>query len=91
MDMATNGRKVEIFTAGCSACDETVALVQSLACASCDVEVLDMKQPDVTERAKGYGIRSAPAGVIDGKLATCCAGRGPDAGTLQAAGLGQRA
>jgi len=26
---------------------------------------------------------------IDGKLADCCAGRGPDAATLKAAGIGQ--
>ncbi len=84
-------RKVEVFTAGCPACDEAVSLVNSLACDSCNVEVLDMKQPGIAERAKGYGIRSVPAIVIDGKLAGCCSGRGPDAETLKAAGIGQRA
>jgi hypothetical protein len=33
--------------------------------------------------------RSVPAVVIDGKLADCCTGRGPDEATLRAAGLGQ--
>jgi glutaredoxin len=84
-------RKVEVFTAGCPACDEAVALVKSLACDSCDVEIHDMKQPGIAERAKGYGVRSVPAVVIDGTLANCCSGRGPDADTLKAAGLGQRA
>jgi glutaredoxin 3 len=84
-------RKIEVFTAGCPACDETVSLVNSLACESCEVEIHDMKQPAVAERAKGYGIRSVPAVVIDGKLADCCSGRGPDADTLEAAGLGRRA
>ena len=56
----TNKRKVEVLTAGCPACDEAVALVKSLACDSCDVEVLDMKQPNIAERARGYGIRSVP-------------------------------
>ena len=88
---ATNKRKVEVFTAGCPACDEAVSLVKSLACDSCEVEVLDMKEPSVSERAKGYGVRSVPAIVIDGKLASCCSGRGPDAETLRAAGLGQKA
>ncbi len=87
----TSKRKVEIFTAGCPACDEAVTLVKSLACDACEVEVLDMKEPNVSERAKGYGVRSMPAIVIDGNLAGCCSGRGPDADTLRAAGLGQKA
>lgn len=82
-------RKVEIFTAGCPACDEIVKLVQSIACPSCDVNVLDMHDPNVASRAKGLGVRSAPAVVLDGKLADCCSGRGPDETTLRSAGLGQ--
>jgi glutaredoxin len=84
-------RRIEVFTAGCPACDETVSLVNSLACESCEVEIHDMKQPAVAERAKGYGIRTVPAVVIDGKLADCCSGRGPVADTLKAAGLGRKA
>jgi len=86
--MATK-RKVEIFSAGCATCDETIALVKSTACPSCDVTVLDMKDPKVASRAKSLGIRSVPAVVINGKLADCCQGRGPDVSTLRAAGLGQ--
>jgi len=48
-----------------------------------------MKDLAVASRAKSLGIRSVPAVVIDGKLADCCAGRGPDEARLQAAGLGQ--
>lgn len=86
---ATKNRKVEIFTAGCSVCDDTVNLVKSLACDSCEVEVLDMKQAEVAKRAKGYGVRSVPAVVIDGKLPDCCKGGGCDPDVLRAAGLGQ--
>lgn len=86
--MATK-RKVEVFSAGCPACQETVALVNSIACPSCEVSVLDMHDPKVASRAKGLGIRSVPAVVIDGKLADCCTGRGPDEATLRAAGMGQ--
>jgi hypothetical protein len=88
MKMATK-RKIEVFSAGCPACQETVALVNSIACPSCEISVLDMHDPQVASRAKGLGIRSVPAVVIDGKLADCCAGRGPDGATLRAAGLGQ--
>jgi hypothetical protein len=66
-------RKVEVFSAGCPACD---------------VEVLDMRQPDVAQRAKQLGIRSVPSVVVDGRLASCCAGRGPDEASLKAAGIG---
>ncbi len=82
-------RQIEIFSAGCPACEETVALVNRVACPSCEVTVLDMKNPDVSSRAKGLGIQSVPAVVIDGKLADCCTGQGPEETTLRAAGLGQ--
>jgi glutaredoxin len=82
-------RKVEVFSAGCPLCQETIDLVGRLACASCEVTVLDMKKSDVAQRAQVLGVRSVPAVAINGKLAGCCAGRGPDENTLRAAGLGQ--
>jgi glutaredoxin len=81
-------RKVEVFSAGCPACNEVVAMVQRAACPSCEVIVLDMKDARIAERAKSLGIRSVPSVVIDGKLADCCAGRGVDEQVLRAAGLG---
>ncbi len=82
-------RKVEVFSAGCPVCEDTVKLVNTLACESCDITVLDTKKPEVAEKAKTLGIRSVPAITIDGKLADCCAGRGPDEAALKAAGLGK--
>jgi glutaredoxin len=81
-------RNIEIFSAGCPVCQETVEMVKRISCASCEVNVLDMKDPAVAERAKNLGIRSVPAVAIDGKLADCCAGRGPDEATLKTAGIG---
>ena len=85
----TEQRQIEIFSAGCAVCAETVAQVKELACSSCEVSVLDMNDATVASRAKELGIGSVPAVVIDGKLADCCAGRGPDKDALRAAGLGQ--
>lgn len=82
-------RKIEIFTAGCPTCDETVSKVKAIACPSCEIVTLDMHDASVAQRAKDLGIQSVPAVAIDGKLADCCAGRGPDEATLRAAGLGQ--
>lgn len=82
-------RKIEIFSAGCKACDETISLVNSIACPSCEVEVLDMHQDAVAAKAKQYGINTVPAVVIDGKLADCCSsGQGPQESVLRAAGVG---
>ncbi len=85
----TAKRKIEVFSAGCPACQETINLVNSVACPSCEITVLDMSDPQVAQRAKELGIRSVPAVVIDGKLADCCAGRGPNEAVLRSAGLGQ--
>lgn len=81
-------RKVEVFTAGCPACEETVTMVRNLACPACEVEVLDMHDPAVAARARELGVRSVPAVAVDGRLAGCCAGRGPDETALRAAGIG---
>ncbi len=90
-------RKIEIFSAGCPVCKETVELVcketvelvKRLSCSSCEIAVLDMNDPTVATRANSLGIRSVPAVVVDGSLASCCAGRGPDEAALRAAGIGQ--
>lgn len=83
-----NKRKLEIFSAGCPVCEQTIQMVTAIACPSCEVEVLDMRRDDIAARARQYGVRSVPAVVIDGKLADCCAGRGVDEATLRAAGVG---
>jgi len=85
----TPKRKIEIFSAGCPACEDTIKLVQDLVCESCDVSVLDMKVAAVAKRAKKLGIRSVPAVAINGQLAGCCEGRGPTEAALRAGGVGQ--
>jgi len=82
-------RKIEVFSAGCAVCNEVIEPVKREACPSCEVIVHDMKDMQVVSRAKELGIRSVPAVVIDGKLASCCAGRSVDIEVLKAAGLGK--
>ena len=86
--MDTRKRGIEVFSAGCACCEQAIALVRRAACPSCEVTVHDMRNHEVAERAKHLGVRSVPAVVIDGKLASCCEGRGPDLQALRAAGLG---
>lgn len=85
----SNKRQIEVFSAGCPACDDVIELVNSIAGPSCEVSVLDMRDASVAARAKRLGVRSVPAVAVDGKLADCCAGRGVDTDTLRAAGVGR--
>lgn len=85
----TATRKIEIFSAGCGVCQDTIARISARACPSCDIIVHDMNDTAVVARAEDMGIASLPAIAIDGVLARCCTGRGPDLNVLEAAGLGQ--
>lgn len=77
-------KKIEIFSAGCSACNETIDMVKRIAGKN-EVVIHDMNKSEIATKAKSYGVRSVPAVVIDGKLASCCAGRGPEEHVLRSA------
>lgn len=81
-------RRIELFSAGCPACEEAIALVRRVACPSCEVEVLDMRDRAVAERAKEYGVKQVPAVVVDGQLAECCQSKGITDAELRRAGVG---
>ena len=66
----------------------TIDMANRIACPSCEVSVLDMHDPKVANNAKNLGVSTVPAVAIEGKLANCCKGRGPDEAALRAAGLG---
>ena len=82
-------RKVDVSTAGCPACADTVGLVKRIACPSCDVAVLNVTDTDVARRVAALGLRSLPAVVVDGVPAACRVGRAPNERSLRAAGLGR--
>jgi glutaredoxin 3 len=71
-----NKRKVEVFSAGSALCHEVIDVVRVEAGSSSQIIDHDMMDARVLVRAEKFGIRSVPAIVIDGKLASCCAGRG---------------
>jgi len=82
-------RKVEVFTAGCPLCDEAVALVNRLACPSCEVVVVDTRTEEGARRARELGVKCIPAVAVNGKLAKCCEAGGVDEATLRAEGIGE--
>lgn len=64
-------------------------MVRGLICGHCQVTLRDMHDPAAAARAKELGVTQVPAVVIDGRLASCCAGQGLDEATLRAAGVGR--
>jgi glutaredoxin len=83
-------RTVEVFTAGCSICDEALEAVRDAVCESCDLQVHDMKTKPAQAKARQYGVKRVPAVVVNGRLADCCRQGAVDIGTLQRLGVGQR-
>lgn len=90
--MATAKRSVEIFTAGCPICEETVNLVKSLTCPSCDVQIYDLREGytmiECREKAARYGVVAVPAIAIDGALLECCLREPLTPDSLRAAAIG---
>ena len=68
--------KIEVFSAGCKTCMDTIATVKKLAGSEHEVIVHDMQNEEIVTRAAQHGVRRGPAVVLYGKLAGCCAGRG---------------
>jgi len=91
--MSDKKRSVEVFTAGCPVCDETVKLVKELACESCEVIFYNLNEACETaeclDKIKAYGITRVPSVVVDGVLAECCQGGAVTADGLRAAGIGE--
>ena len=83
-----NQRQIDIYSAGCAVCEDTVTMVRDLACASCNITVRDMTDPSVAREAERLGIKAVPAVVINARVADCCAAGGPDADALESAGIG---
>ncbi len=67
--MAGKG-KIEVFTAGCSVCDDTLRLVKE-AVSSCGCEVIERRCPpqQMCEEGKAYAVRAMPTVVVDGAIA----------------------
>jgi len=76
-------RNIEVFSAGCALCHEVIDVVRREARSTSEVIVRDMMDGRSLARAEKFGIRSVPAVVIDGRLASCCTGRGVDLEVLK--------
>ncbi|AQQ51835.1 thioredoxin family protein [Planococcus lenghuensis] len=83
-------RLVEVFSAGCYACEDAVKQVKDLTC-ECEVAIYDLsdkaRKGEYETKAKAYGIQSVPSVVINGKLLDCCNSKGFTIGMLQTEGI----
>ena len=68
--MSTNKRTIEVFTAGCPVCRETLDLVRQTV-AGCGCEVIERLCEGDTccAPAQSYGVKALPTIVVDGKIA----------------------
>jgi glutaredoxin 3 len=82
-------QKIEVFSSGCPLCHEVIDVVRREAGSSSEIIVHNMTDPRGFGRATALGVRSVPAVAIDGRLASCCSGRGVDVEPLRDAGLGR--
>jgi len=64
---------IEVFSAGCSVCDEATKVVREIAGASHELKVHDLRTDHAAQtRAKQLGIHRVPAVVVNGHVAQCC-------------------
>ena len=81
----TQKRQIEIFSANCPLCEDTIERVNELAC---EVRILDMNVASSQARAKQLGVKSVPAVAVDGKLIESCVHPGIDEESLRNSGIG---
>jgi predicted DsbA family dithiol-disulfide isomerase len=65
------GKNIEVFTAGCYLCEETIQIVRKAKCEECTVIERNLSEEcecGCIEKAKEYGIKVVPSIVIDGKV-----------------------
>jgi hypothetical protein len=63
--------KVEIYTAGCPLCDETVKEVKNIISED-EIIIYNLNKADDLNKARKYEINRVPAVVVNGRLLNCC-------------------
>lgn len=63
-------RTIEVFSAGCPLCNDTLELVRN-AVRECGCEVIERRctGTECCPEAKGYGVKAVPTIVVDGAIA----------------------
>jgi len=86
-------RQVEVFTAGCPVCSPVVALVEEIACDSCQITVYNLAEnfddQSIKDKLISYGVHSIPAVAVNGQLLSSCSNNEVSRQALIDAGIGQ--
>lgn len=61
-------RRIEVFTADCPLCRDTLKIIKQVKCPECEVIERRCSGEVCCEPAKGYDIKSVPTIVVDGKI-----------------------
>jgi hypothetical protein len=65
--------KIEVFTASCPICKETLELIDRVKCGKCTLIEYNLfercEDKICLEKARKYGIRAVPTMVVNGKIA----------------------
>jgi glutaredoxin 3 len=62
-------RKIEVFTAGCSLCEDTLRLVKdAVASRGCEVVERRCRPQQMCQEGKAYDVRAMPTVVVDGAI-----------------------
>lgn len=63
--------KIEVFTAGCDLCKETLEVIRKTACSECTITEYNIREKCESEicikKAKEYNVKAVPTIVIDEK------------------------
>lgn len=64
-----NKRTIEVFSAGCPLCNETLELVKN-AVSACGCKVIERRCTgnECCDEAKDYGVKAMPTVVVDGRI-----------------------
>lgn len=64
--------KIGVFSAGCPLCEEAIERIKGVVCESCEVAVQNLNDPITAKSVREYGVKKAPAVVVNGILLPCC-------------------
>lgn len=62
------GKRIEVFTANCPLCKDTLELIKKEACSECEIIERRCSGDECCQPAKDYRIKAVPTIVVDGKI-----------------------
>lgn len=61
-------RRIEVFTADCPLCKDTLELIRREVCSECEIIERRCSGDECCQPAEDYGIKAVPTIVVNGKI-----------------------